>query len=383
MEVQLPPLSLYIHFPWCVRKCPYCDFNSHELKASLDESDYVKALLADLDRDLQKIAPRPLQSIFMGGGTPSLFSPHAIAQMLAGVKERVACTDGMEVSMEANPGTLEAAHFSGYRDAGVNRLSIGVQSFDAGCLEALGRIHGPDEAYRAAELARQAGFERINLDLMFGLPRQSAQNARADVTTALELNPGHISYYQLTLEPNTAFHHAPPPLPDEELIWQIQEQGQSLLGQAGYAQYEISAYAKDGQRCRHNLNYWTFGDYLGIGAGAHGKITNVKGQIRRTTKLRHPRDYLSNAQAGNTMETTWSPSDEELPLEFMMNWLRLHEGFSRSQFEDRTRLPFTSVARIIQEAVTHGLVVESAGEIVSTHIGRRFLNDLLALFTPG
>ncbi len=285
--------------------------------------------------------------------------------------------------MEANPGTLEAAHFSGYRDAGVNRLSIGVQSFDADCLKALGRIHDPDEAYRAAERARQMGFERINLDLMFGLPGQSLAVAGTDISTALELDPGHISYYQLTLEPNTAFHHSPPQLPVEELIWQIQEQGQLLLEEAGYAQYEISAYAKDGNQCRHNLNYWTFGDYLGIGAGAHGKITNPDGEIRRSAKYRHPRDYLSNALLGKAVQTNWSVAADERPLEFMMNWLRLHAGFSRSQFESRTGLSFTTVEPIIQEAIGRGLMIEKTNVIVSTYKGRLFLNDLLALFSQG
>lgn len=382
MEAQLPPLSLYIHIPWCVRKCPYCDFNSHEVKGSLDEPGYIKALLADLSQDLREITPRSLKSIFIGGGTPSLFAPDTIARLLAGVQQRIDCPQGIEVSMEANPGALETGNFSGYRDAGVNRLSIGVQSFDASCLKALGRIHGPDEARRAAELARQAGFDRINLDLMFGLPGQSVGSAEMDVISALELEPGHISYYQLTLEPNTAFQHAPPRLPDEELIWQIQEQGQALLEHAGYAQYEISAYAKAGQKCHHNLNYWTFGDYLGIGAGAHGKITRETGEIRRTAKWRHPKEYLANASVGKAIQSTWSPLAEELPLEFMMNWLRLHEGFSREQFESRTGLPLTSVAGVIQDAISQHFLHITADLIETTPKGRRFLNDLLALFVP-
>ncbi len=349
----------------------------------MDESAYISALLADLTQELREIEPRPLLSIFMGGGTPSLFSPSAIARLLGGIQKRLGGLEDLEITLEANPGALEAEHFAGYRDAGVNRLSIGVQSFDDGCLKALGRIHDPDQAWRAVQLAKSAGYERINLDLMFGLPGQSESNAKLDVSTALELDPGHISYYQLTLEPNTVFHHSPPVMPDEEMIWQFQEQGQRLIGQADYTQYEISAYARDGHRCRHNCNYWTFGDYLGIGAGAHGKFTHGPGKISRSAKWRHPRDYLSKVALGQPNQFVRTPECDELILEFMMNRLRLHDGFSDAEFERCTGLPVASISAVIAQAEMHSLLKREGEMIVSTNLGRSFLNDLLALFTPG
>lgn len=382
MGVQLPPLSLYIHIPWCVRKCPYCDFNSHQARESLDAERYIDTLLADLSQDLKWVADRPLQTIFIGGGTPSLFSPASIRRLLAGVKARIAWTGQIEITLEANPGTLEADNFAGYRDAGVNRLSIGVQSFNPDCLHALGRIHGPDEAVRALKLARQAGFEGINLDLMFGLPGQSLEIAKQDVSTALELDPGHISYYQLTLEPNTPFHHAPPDLPHEEAIWRMQEQGQRLLQHAGYRQYEISAFARKGQRCRHNLNYWTFGDYLGIGAGAHAKLTQASDSIQRTSKWRHPEDYLKKTADGCAIQGVRSLTEADRILEFMMNLLRLRDGFDMTLFTERTGLPPSSLDPALATALSKGLLETRADRISATPLGRRFLNDLLGLFVP-
>lgn len=382
MGVQLPPLSLYIHIPWCVRKCPYCDFNSHQARESLDAERYIDTLLADLSQDLKWVADRPLQTIFIGGGTPSLFSPASIRRLLAGVKARIAWTGQIEITLEANPGTLEADNFAGYRDAGVNRLSIGVQSFNPDCLHALGRIHGPDEAVRALKLAKQAGFDHINLDLMFGLPGQSLEIAKQDVSTALELDPGHISYYQLTLEPNTPFHHAPPDLPHEEAIWRMQEQGQRLLQHAGYRQYEISAFARKGQRCRHNLNYWTFGDYLGIGAGAHAKLTQASDSIQRTSKWRHPEDYLKKTADGCAIQGVRSLTEADRILEFMMNLLRLRDGFDMTLFTERTGLPPSSLDPALATALSKGLLETRADRISATPLGRRFLNDLLGLFVP-
>ncbi len=381
MEV-LPPLSLYIHIPWCVRKCPYCDFNSHQARESLDAEGYIDALLADLSHDLKLAADRPLQTIFIGGGTPSLFSPASIGRLLAGVKARIAWAGQIEITLEANPGTLEAANFAGYRDAGVNRLSIGVQSFNPDCLHALGRIHGPDEAVRALKLAKQAGFDHINLDLMFGLPGQSLEIAKQDVLTALELDPGHISYYQLTLEPNTPFQHAPPDLPHEEAIWRMQEQGQRRLQHAGYRQYEISAFARKGQRCRHNLNYWSFGDYLGIGAGAHAKLTQASGSIQRTSKWRHPEDYLKKTADGCAIQGARSLTEADRILEFMMNLLRLRDGFDMTLFTERTGLPPSSLDPALATALSKSLLETRTDRISATPLGRRFLNDLLGLFVP-
>ena len=378
----VPPLSLYVHIPWCVRKCPYCDFNSHPMRGELDQESYIDALLADLERDLTLTGGRALQSIFIGGGTPSLFAPALIGRLLAEIKIRLTWSESFEVTLEANPGTLEAASFAGFRDAGVNRLSIGVQSFDSTCLRALGRIHGSDEAQKAVQQARRAGFERINLDLMFGLPEQTPESAQADLQTALELNPGHLSYYQLTIEPNTPFHHAPPALPEEELIWQIQQQAQSLLSRAGYAQYEVSAYARVGQQCRHNLNYWTFGDYLGIGAGAHAKLTDRSGRVRRVSKWRHPEEYLRKVKEGKAVQGCRILSKEDLVVEYLMNRLRLIAGFQTDDFVTRTGLPAARLEPGLQLAMAQGLLGRNGEWITTTPLGRLFLNDLLALFMP-
>ena len=335
------PLSLYVHIPWCVRKCPYCDFNSHALSGSLPERAYVDALLADLEQDLPWVQGREIQSIFIGGGTPSLFSVTAITELLAGLRERLMLAEDLEITLEANPGTVEQQRFCGYRAIGINRLSLGVQSFNPEQLRRLGRIHGRDEALGAFESALAAGFDNINLDLMYGLPAQSLEQALADVSEAIALGPAHISHYQLTLEPNTLFHKYPPALPDHDATWAMQLRCQQRLTAAGYRQYEVSAYARAGRRCRHNLNYWEFGDYLGIGAGAHGKLTDpARGLITRSWKRKNPKDYLQPERIGGHTHI----AEEDLGLEFMMNALRLVEGFPSRLFRERTGLSLERLA---------------------------------------
>jgi len=375
------PLSLYVHIPWCVRKCPYCDFNSHESPAALPEQEYVDALLADFDADLIDVSNRSLQSIFIGGGTPSLFSAEAIERFLAGVAQRIDCDEQMEVTLEANPGTLEAGRYRGFREAGVNRLSIGVQSLDDTQLKRLGRIHCADEVIRAVASAREAGFDNFNLDLMYGLPEQSVNEALVDLRQALALSPTHLSWYQLTLEPNTVFHHRPPKqMPDDDLIWEIMQAGQALLAEAGYAQYEISAYALPGRQCRHNLSYWQFGDYIGIGAGAHGKLTLDNGSIVRRAKQRQPARYLNADVMRISSQQTISQDD--LPVEFMLNVLRLNAGVPLEYFAQRTGMSLELVSHLRQEAVMRGLLLDDAGRWQPSDLGRRFLNDLLAIFEP-
>jgi len=379
--VQYPPLALYIHIPWCLRKCPYCDFNSHQLIKVFDAQRYVDALLADLDHELPRIADRELISIFIGGGTPSLMPAVAMERLQWGVNARLPSVPRAEVTLEANPGTLEAGRFAGYRAAGVNRLSIGVQSFDTRSLQRLGRIHGPDEAVAAVKMAREAGFDNINLDLMFGLPGQNREMARQDVERAVELMPEHISYYQLTLEPNTRFAAQPPALPEEEWICEFQYDGQRRLAQAGYRQYEVSAYALPGMQCRHNLNYWAFGDYIGIGAGAHGKLTDgAKQAVWRRRRVRGPDQYLRAAGSEEAVAGSQRLSDDDLLLEFMMNNLRLNRGFSRDLFQRRTGLPFSRAEPGIAAGVDLGLLVLEDGIVRPSEQGRRFLNDLLGCF---
>ncbi|MEW6647618.1 MAG: radical SAM family heme chaperone HemW [Pseudomonadota bacterium] len=376
-----PPLSLYVHVPWCVRKCPYCDFNSHELKGDIPEAAYVDALLGDLEQDLPAVWGRPVSSVFIGGGTPSLLSPEALDRLLSGLRARLKLVPDAEITLEANPGTVEAGRFEEFHAAGINRLSIGVQSFDDDALQRLGRIHGRREALRAAEAAHHAGFDNFNLDLMFGLPAQSLARGIDDIATALALEPTHISYYQLTLEPNTAFHHRPPALPPEEEIEAIQRQGQARLAAAGYAQYEVSAYARAGRQCRHNLNYWHFGDYLGIGAGAHAKITHApEGRIERLWKKRHPRDYLAAADKVDGRATL---RRSDAAFEFMMNALRLVEGFDTGLFGQRTGLAISVVTPALQEAERRGLIEWDAKRVRPTGRGRDFLNDLIELFLDG
>ena len=374
----LPPLALYIHIPWCVRKCPYCDFNSHAAGPTLPEEEYVDALLADLDADLQHVHGRPLTSIFFGGGTPSLFSDRALGRLLEGVERRIAFAPDIEITLEANPGTFEQAKFKGYRSLGINRLSIGVQSFQEAKLKALGRIHNGDEAIRAADMARAAGFDNFNLDLMHGLPEQSIEDALFDLRTAISQGPTHLSWYQLTMEPNTVFWSQPPELPEDDLLWDIQEAGQALLAAEGYAQYEVSAYAQPGKQARHNLNYWTFGDFLGIGAGAHAKLSTPAGRIQRTWKTRLPKDYLDPAKAFQAGERLLAA--DELPFEFLMNVLRLTEGAPAELFSQRTGLPLQQLEQARREAERQGLLQADPARLAATTKGQLFLNDLLQQF---
>ena len=375
----LPPLSLYIHFPWCVRKCPYCDFNSHALRGEIPEAQYIDALLTDLEQDLPRIWGRPVRSIFLGGGTPSLFSPEAIERLLAGVRARVTLVPEAEITLEANPGTVETERFRGYRAAGVNRLSIGIQSFDPEQLQKLGRIHGRGEALAAAQAARAAGFDNFNLDLMFGLPQQTPDEALADLRTALTLKPAHLSVYQLTLEPNTLFHAQPPALPDDDVIAAMQDALQAELADAGFAQYEVSAYAQAGRRCRHNLNYWQFGDYLGIGAGAHAKITDAQG-ITRLWKVKQPREFLEAAGTPAALGGEQRLGTDDAVFEFMLNALRLTDGFSPALFAERAGLPLAALEPALAQATARGLIARNADAIRTTPLGQRFLNDVIALF---
>jgi putative oxygen-independent coproporphyrinogen III oxidase len=377
---MLPPLSLYVHLPWCVRKCPYCDFNSHEATGELPENAYVDALLADLAQDLPRVAGRELVSIFFGGGTPSLFSPDAIGRILRELRARIACTADIEITLEANPGTVEQSRFEGFHAAGVNRLSIGIQSFNDRHLKALGRIHGADEARRAVTAVRAAGFDNFNLDLMYALPQQSAAEALSDLEQAIALQPTHLSYYQLTLEPNTLFYQRPPPLPDDETAWTMHVQGESVLAEAGYAQYEVSAYARPGRQCRHNRNYWEFGDYLGIGAGAHGKLTDPGGQIWRTAKQRHPRAYLDSAGTPSGLQRNEVVPLGDLPLEYLMNALRLNDGFALSDYQQRAGLGKGSLRPGLDAALQRGLLQLAQDRIRATPLGRRHLDGVLTLF---
>ncbi|MDO9625287.1 MAG: radical SAM family heme chaperone HemW [Pseudomonas sp.] len=377
---ELPPLALYIHIPWCVKKCPYCDFNSHAAGPTLPEQEYVDALLADLDQDLRQVHGRPLTSIFFGGGTPSLFSAKALGRLLEGVERRVPFAADIEITLEANPGTFEQAKFRDYRALGINRLSIGVQSFQAAKLKALGRIHDGDEAIRAADMARAAGFDNFNLDLMHGLPDQSIEDALSDLRIAIAQTPTHLSWYQLTVEPNTVFWNQPPVMPEDDILWDIQEAGQALLAAHGYAQYEVSAYAQPGKAARHNLNYWSFGDFLGIGAGAHAKLSSPQGVITRGWKTRLPKDYLDPGKAFSAGERLLGP--DELPFEFLMNVLRLTDGVASTLFTQRTGMPLTLLAAAREEAMQRGLLHGDPTRLVATREGQLFLNDLLQHFLP-
>jgi oxygen-independent coproporphyrinogen-3 oxidase len=376
-----PPLSLYVHLPWCVRKCPYCDFNSHAARGIVPEERYVDALLADLAVDAATIGGRVVRTIFVGGGTPSLFRAESIARLLTGVRERLALADDAEITLEANPGTVELDRFRGFRQAGINRLSIGIQSFDDDKLQALGRIHGRTEALAAADAARAGGFENFNLDLMYGLPRQDAEQALADVTTALSQQPTHMSAYQLTLEPNTPFYREPPPLPGEHTMEAIQDAVTGTLAARGYRQYEVSAYARAGHECRHNRNYWEFGDYLGIGAGAHAKISQTD-RVIRTAKTRHPDAYMRAVGGGGVVAEERRLACDDLIGEFMLNALRLHDGFPVELFAARTGLSLEQIDRPRRAAREKGLLADERGSLRPTELGRRFLNDLIALFLP-
>ncbi len=375
-----PSLALYVHMPWCVRKCPYCDFNSHQLKSAAPDSSYIDALIRDFDLELTSLSGRRIDTVFFGGGTPSLFQPEDFSRLLGAFRQRIAFADDVEITLEANPGTIERGRFAGYRDAGINRVSLGAQTFAPRALEALGRIHSADDTHRAVAELRVAKLDNFNLDLMYALPQQTPEEALEDVRTACALEPLHISYYQLTLEPGTVFHARPPELPDEDAAWRIQTAGQKLLADAGYVQYEVSAYAREGARCRHNLNYWLFGDYVGVGAGAHGKLSfDLPQRILRTVKPKQPREYLEQVRrTGSGERSLILPRD--LPFEFMLNALRLNEGFTIRDFRGRTGLEMASVEGKLAEAEARGLLVSRAGGWHPTELGRRFLNDLLLSF---
>jgi coproporphyrinogen III oxidase-like Fe-S oxidoreductase len=398
----LPPLALYVHIPWCVRKCPYCDFNSHEARGEVPQQRYIAALVADLESALPQVWGRRVYSVFFGGGTPSLFSAAAIDAILSAVRARLPLAADAEITLEANPGMFEAEKFQAFRAAGVNRLSIGIQSFNPGHLGALGRIHDELEARCAVEIAR-ASFENFNLDLMYGLPRQTAREARADIEKALEYRPPHVSAYHLTLEPNTYFYRFPPPLPDDETAAAMQAAIEELLAAHGYVHYETSAFAKreDGASdhgcsgaspliahrsplttmCRHNLNYWTFGDYLGLGAGAHSKLT-CAGRIVREARYKQPKQYMERALQGSAIQTEHEVGAEEVGFEFMMNALRLRGGFEARLFAERTGVPLDTILKELDEAERRGLIARDHLRIAPTPLGQRFLNDLLQIFLP-
>jgi putative oxygen-independent coproporphyrinogen III oxidase len=380
---SLPPLALYIHLPWCVRKCPYCDFNSHAARVAIPEARYVDALLRDLDTELPRVPARRVETMFIGGGTPSLFSGEAIDRLLSGIRARLPVRADLEITLEANPGTVEQRRFAEFRAAGVNRLSIGVQSFHDACLARLGRIHSARDAMRAADAAHAAGLDNFNIDLMFGLPGQNLEDCLKDLRTAVALAPAHLSFYQLTIEPNTLFHARPPPVPSEDLTWAMQTEGQRLLADRGYTQYEVSAFAKPGKRCAHNLNYWRFGDYLGIGAGAHGKLSRADAQsIRRRWKQRQPANYLACAERGSAVGSEWALRAHDAVFEFMLNALRLTKGFEPGLFRERTGLPLAAVETRLDELTERGLLSRSGKRVCPTALGRRFLNDLIERFLP-
>jgi oxygen-independent coproporphyrinogen-3 oxidase len=374
----LPPLSVYVHIPWCVRKCPYCDFNSHEAREDIREADYIDALISDLESALPSVWGRTVQTVFIGGGTPSLLAPESIERLLSALRARVLLLPDAEITLEANPGTVEAARFDGLRAAGVTRLSVGVQSLNAQHLRALGRIHDVQQAQAAIEAARIC-FENINVDLMYALPGQTLEQALSDMRGVLEYAPQHLSAYQLTIEPNTWFHRYPPQLPDHDAAAEMQQAIESLLDSHGYVHYETSAFAQPGYRCRHNLNYWQFGDYLGIGAGAHSKLS-FPDRITRQMRYKQPREYLRRMAAGDAIQTSNVVAADDLPVEFMMNSLRLTDGVERRLFAERTGLPITTVATQLLQAVETGLMVDSAERLQATLKGQRFLNDLLASF---
>jgi putative oxygen-independent coproporphyrinogen III oxidase len=385
MSMIAPPLALYVHMPWCVKKCPYCDFNSHGVRGEPPYAAYVETLLADLDADRydfgHALEARPIVSVFFGGGTPSLFSPELIARFLDGARARLPFAEACEVTLETNPGTVEHGRFDGYLAAGINRISFGIQSFDDGKLKRLGRIHSAGEAEAAVKSAQDAGIGNINLDLMYALPEQSLEGALADVDRAVALQPTHISHYQLTLEPNTVFAAHPPPLPDDDAAWAMQEACEARLADAGYAQYEISAYARPGWRCEHNLNYWRFGDYLGIGAGAHGKITDAgDSKVLRRWKVRHPNSYLEAAGGTGRIGGHAAVAAGELPFEYMLNALRLIDGVPADEFGARTGLPLQQIAGSLAEGRRRGWLQPDPTHLGTTPLGQRFLNDVIASF---
>ncbi len=380
---EYPPLTLYVHFPWCVKKCPYCDFNSHAVKTEIPEREYLEALVTDLEQHAPDIWGRPVEAIFFGGGTPSLISNQGMDYLMGKIRAITRLQPDAEITLEANPGTLEAGRFAGYREAGINRLSIGVQSFDDTCLQALGRVHDGGQAIAACESVAQAGFDNFNIDLMHGLPDQSADKAAEDVRQAIELSPTHISYYQLTIEPNTLFHAQPPVLPQEEALWEIQDNGHRQLADHGYAQYEVSAFAQPGRQCNHNLNYWLFGDYLGIGAGAHSKLTfPAHNAIHRLSKHRHPDRYMQTSTESGRIQSSEVLKAEDSRLEFMMNALRLNAGFESELFSRRTGEPLHTLEHTLSVAEEAGLITRTHLRVEPTTDGLRHLNTLLELFMP-
>ncbi len=375
------PIGLYVHLPWCVRKCPYCDFNSYEARGALAEHVYVEMLLRDLDDELSRMARPVIGSVFIGGGTPSLFSSDAIAHLLQGLKSRTQFVEDVEVTLEANPGSAETARFHGYIAAGVNRLSLGIQSFDAAQLQRLGRVHDAAEAHAAIAMAREAGCVNLNLDLMFGLPEAAPGDALRDLEQAIAHAPEHLSWYQLTLEEGTAFARQPPPLPEHDQICDDYDAGLTLLAESGYQQYEISAYARSQRAARHNNNYWLFGDYIGIGAGAHGKRTDAAGVVWRTTRIRHPERYQKAARDGSAIENEERVAGATLATEFMLNALRLAKGFDLALFSARTGLPLTTIEAPLRIALARGWLAQDDARVWPTALGFRFLNDLQLLFT--
>jgi len=380
---EQPPLGLYIHFPWCVKKCPYCDFNSHAVKDELPELDYVSCLLEDLDQQLPQVWGRSINSIFMGGGTPSLFSANALEKLFSGLRARLNFNPNIEVTLEANPGTVEQEKFSDFHSLGINRLSIGVQSFNNKHLQQLGRIHDAKEAIKAIEVAHKAGFEKLNIDLMYGLPGQSIGEAKGDLQMALAMGPSHLSHYQLTIEPNTWFQHHPPILPDDDRLADIEETCRELLEQNEFDRYEISAFAKPKQQCEHNTNYWEFGDYLGIGAGAHGKITHAPNQhIQRNWNVKNPRDYLQAKNVEQRTSGTQILTEQETAFEFFLNTFRLVGGFDSELFQQRCGLPISYVETALQTAESKDLIDWGLKRITATESGLQYLNDLTGLFLP-
>jgi putative oxygen-independent coproporphyrinogen III oxidase len=384
----VPPLAIYVHLPWCVRKCPYCDFNSHQVNGAIPESRYLDTLIRDLELQAEAVAGREVQTVFIGGGTPSLFHPQAIGRLLSAIGSRLACAADLEVTMEANPGTIERGRFAEYKSAGVNRVSLGGQSFNARHLQALGRIHSNAETHTAVEELHTAGIANFNIDLMYALPGQSLEEALSDVRTAITLRPAHLSHYQLTLEPGTAFFHRPPSLPDDDVSWEMQLRCQELMAEHGFTQYEISAYASPDRRCRHNLNYWQFGDYLGLGAGAHGKITRMgddgKTVVTRTTHIKSPKQYMDALENSGALPDSRPVPSGDLPFEFMLNALRLVQGFDAIAFESRTGLSLTDIRSSLDSAHARGLLeaVSDPPGWRPTPTGLRFLNDLQMTFLP-
>jgi len=377
-ENLLIPLSLYIHIPWCEKKCPYCDFNSHQANTKLDENTYVDALLADLTTDLahytDTLEDRPIQTIFIGGGTPSLFSPNSFSKLLGGIERKIPFVEDIEITLEANPSSSEVKKFEEFRQTGINRLSIGVQSFNASHLEVLGRVHSSEEAVSAAVSARESGFENFNLDLMFGLPKQTLQQSLADLRQAIDLKPTHLSCYQLTIEPNTLFHHNPPITPDDETLWGMQKSLQRLLSEYAFNQYEVSAYAQPDRQCRHNLNYWQFGDYLGIGAGAHSKLTAKNGEVERAWKIKHPTSYMERPDKFGERRQI---QPDQLPFEFMMNALRLNSGFSFELFQQHTTQSINVISKILEQHQNNGLLIIKNESVQTSKRGKQLLDTML------